>query len=239
MTSTTGAGSTSPSAVAEPRPAEPLSLVKKVQVGTSYVVSRLRRGPEADKASSFWGSMRDYHLTNDVEPVDIARSQWLANVVVPELGLSSLLEVGTNSGRNLEHIRKAHPQIELKGIDINQRALAFARAKGLDIQFELADANRWGEPQDRWDGVLTMSVLDHIPDEATGVLARNFAISARHVIAVELFDGSDGTRAVYKYSRNNKALFEHVGFETLTWEVAPHQYDSVKSLLWVYIGRRP
>src|SRR5271170_6253505 len=140
-----------------------------------YVRSRVRRGPEEDKASAFWGGLSDYHLTNDDDPVAINRSKWLADEIVPTLGLQSLLEVGTNSGRNLEYIRAANATIELKGIDVNAKAIDFARSKGLPIEFAVADANRWSEPADRWDGVLTMSVLDHIPDHAVERLAPNIA----------------------------------------------------------------
>lgn len=157
--------------------------------------------------------------------------------MVPSLQLRSLLEVGTNSGRNLEYIRRSHPGIELKGIDINPRAIEYANRKALDISFEVADANRWTEPPDRWDAALTMSVLDHIPDDAAEVLAKNLAISALHVVAVELWDGSHGQRAVYKYSRDTQALFERNGFDTMSWEKAPGQYNEKRSLLWVFIGR--
>jgi hypothetical protein len=203
-----------------------------------YLRSRLRRGPEADKASAFWGGLSDYHLTNDDSPVAISRSKWLAAEIVPMLGLQSLLEVGTNSGRNLAYIEATNPTMELKGIDVNAKAIDHARAKGLSIEFAVADANRWSEPPDRWDGVLTMSVLDHIPDEATEQLAANIALSARHVIAVELWDGSHGTRGAYKYSRDTQALFERHGFTTLRWEEAPGQYDQAHSMLWCYVGRR-
>lgn len=203
-----------------------------------YAVGRLRRGTEAERAGRYWGDLPDYHLTNDQDPLARERSRWLAETIVVELGATSLLEVGTNSGRNVEVIRSAHPEMRLKGIDINPRAIEHARGKGLDITFEVADANRWSEPHDAWDAALTMSVLDHIPDDATEVLAANLARSARSVIAVELWDGSAGERGVYKYSRDTRALFERQGFTTLRWEVAPGQYDEQRSLLWAYVGTR-
>lgn len=203
------------------------------------MASRVQRGPEASKASDYWGGLTDYHLSNDANPEGIERSRWLAESVVPGLGLQSLLEIGTNSGRNLDFIRRANVEIELKGIDVNLRAIEFARSKALpQIAFEVADANHWEEPDDRWDAALTMSVLDHIPDDATEVLASNIARSARHVIAVELWDESGGEWAVYKYSRDSRALFERHGFRTVTWEKAAGQYDEGNSLLWAYIGRR-
>ena len=153
--------------------------------------------------------------------------------------MASLLEVGTNSGRNLQVIRGAHPRVKLAGIDVNERAIAFAQSKGLDIDFRIADANRWEEPADAWDAILTMSVLDHIPEDAIESLAANMVKSAsRYVIAVELWDGSDGSRGAFKYSRSTKELFEKHGLHTLHWESSVGQYDTVQSRLWSYVGSR-
>jgi 2-polyprenyl-3-methyl-5-hydroxy-6-metoxy-1,4-benzoquinol methylase len=194
-----------------------------------------RQGSEADKATAYWAKLRDYHENNDVDAASIERSRWVAGIV-DTLGITSLLEVGTNSGRNLQVLRQSHPTMRLAGIDVNERAIAFANAKGLDIDFRVADANRWTEAPASWDAILTMSVLDHIPDDVIETLAENFARSAAHVIAVELWDGAGGTRGAYKYSRNTKELFEAHGFRTLRWERAVGQYDTATSLLWAYVG---
>jgi protein-L-isoaspartate O-methyltransferase len=216
---------------------DPHSVLARARRALAYFRGRLSPGPESSKASRYWGGLVDYHLSNDDDPVARARSQWLAEDVVPQIGATSLWEIGTNSGRNLEVIRSVHPTMRLKGTDVNPRAVEFAQAKGLDIEFALADANEWTEPERSWDAVLTMSVLDHIPDDATEALAANVAKTSRHVITVELWDGSAGSRGVYKYSRDNQALFERHGYTTLRWEVAPGQYDEEKSRLWVYVGR--
>jgi hypothetical protein len=194
-----------------------------------------RHGPEADKATAYWAGLRDYHERNDGDEASLERSRWVAGIV-DTLGIASLLEVGTNSGRNLQVLRQSHPTMRLAGIDVNERAIAFAKTKGLDIDFRVADANRWTEAPGSWDAILTMSVLDHIPDDVIGTLAGNFARSAAYVIAVELWDGAHGTRGAYKYSRNTKELFEAHGFRTLCWETAVGQYDTTSSPLWAYVG---
>jgi SAM-dependent methyltransferase len=219
--------------------AAPDSAISRAKRAVTYATSRLRGGPEERKAASYWGGLTDYHLSNDSDPIAIGRSRWLADSVVPALGLRSLLEVGTNSGRNLQYIAEANPGMDLKGIDVNPRAIEFALSKGLNIDFEIVDVNDWSEPPDRWDGALTMSVLDHIPDDAADRLAANIAVSARTVVSVELWDGSPGERGVYKYSRDTAALFARHGFEVVQWDVAPGQYDEERSLLWCYVGRGP
>jgi protein-L-isoaspartate O-methyltransferase len=196
-----------------------------------------REGPEAEKATAYWAALRDYHESNDEHAASLERSEWVSDQVA-NLGVSSLLEVGTNSGRNLQVVRRSHPGVRLAGIDVNQHAIAFAQAKGLDVDFRTADANSWEEGPGAWDAILTMSVLDHIPDEVIDRLAANFAMTASYVISVELWDGSHGTRGAYKYSRNTKELFERHGFRTLRWELAVGQYDTAESPLWAYVGRK-
>ncbi len=194
---------------------------------------------ETRKASLRWGSQRRFHLVADTHPHAIGRSNWIADEIVGPLGITSLLEIGTNSGRNLQIMKEKLPELVLSGIDINRRAIAYARKKDLDIDFRVADANRWSEPLDSWDALLTMSVLDHIPDEAIEQLADNMvATTRRYIIAFELWDGSHGTRGPYKYSRDTRELFESRSMRTLRWEVSPDQYDTEKSLLWVYVGER-
>src|SRR5579862_156514 len=194
------------------------SLTTRAKQAAIFAAGRLRPGSEAHKAATYWGSLPGYHLSNDDDARAIERSRWLADVIVPELGISSLLEVGTNSGRNLRIVHDAHPTMRLKGIDVNPKAIDFARLHAPGITFEVADANVWTEAPGAWDAALTMSVLDHIPDDATEVLAANLARSCRYVIAIELWSGDHGTRGVYKYSRDSRALFERHGFQTLRWE---------------------
>jgi hypothetical protein len=193
---------------------------------------------ESDAATAYWAGLREYHEKNDASHPALERSRWVSGVV-GTLAVASLLEVGTNSGRNLQVIRGAHPRVKLAGIDVNERAIAFARSKGLDIDFRIADANRWEEPANAWDAILTMSVLDHIPEDAIESLAANMVKSAsRYVIAVELWDGSHGSRGAFKYSRSTKELFENHGLHTLHWESSVGQYDTVQSRLWSYVGGR-
>jgi Methyltransferase domain len=191
---------------------------------------------ESVAATAYWAGLPDYHKKNDASAPALERSRWVSDVV-GKLGIESLLEVGTNSGRNLQVIRGMHPTTRLAGIDINQRAIAFAKSKQLDIDFRIADANHWTEGPDAWEAMLTMSVLDHIPDDVIESLAANMVSStSRYVITVELWDGSEGTRGEFKYSRSAKHLFERHGLHTLHWEPSVGQYDTAKSRLWSYVG---
>ena len=198
---------------------------------------RLRRLPEEDRATAYWAGLSDYHEANDRDPIGLARSRWLAEDLLVGLDVSSALEVGTNSGRNLAAVKAANPDARVKGIDVNERAIAYARTAHPEVEFELQDANRWVEATGVWDAILTMSVLDHIPDDAINALAANMVkTAARYVVCVELWDGSEGERGPYKYSRDTCALFERHGARTVRWERSPGQYDTEHSLLWLYVG---
>jgi SAM-dependent methyltransferase len=199
--------------------------------------SRLRHRDAADRATHYWANLPSYHETNDDDPTGIARSTWIAEELVPEFGIESLLEVGTNTGRNLAIVKATHPHVRVLGIDVNARAIEWGRRRHPDVEFLHQDANRWSLEPDSFDAILTMSVLDHVPDEAIDALAQNMVKTARTcVICVELWDGEDAERAAYKYSRDTRALFERHGARTIRWEQAPGQYDTATSLLWVYIG---
>lgn len=200
------------------------------------LTGRFGRRDESRRATRYWASLRSYHRGNDADPVARQRSEFLADVLVPEFGLRSLLEVGTNTGRNLGIAKQHHPALRAKGIDVNRRALEQAHRRYPAVEFVVQDANCWVEPGGAWDGVLTMSLLDHLPDAAAAVLARNIAASARFVICFELWDGRDGERGLYKYSRDTRGLFEPLGVHTRRWELAPGQYDRDLSTLWLYVG---
>lgn len=194
--------------------------------------------PESDAATAYWAGLRDYHKKNDASAPGLERSRWVSGVV-GTLDIASLLEVGTNSGRNLQVVHGEHPSTRLAGIDVNEDAIAFAKSKQLGIDFRIADANHWAEGPDAWEAILTMSVLDHIPDDVIESLANNMVSTAsRYVITVELWDGSDGTRGDFKYSRSAKDLFERHGLHTIHWEPSVGQYDTAKSRLWSYVGSK-
>lgn len=214
-----------------------MSLPDRFLEKRHQLASRFARRGEARRATRYWASLRSYHQHNEDDPRAIERSEFVAKTLVPELGLRSLLEVGTNTGRNLGIVKQHHPTLRAKGIDVNQRALDYARQRYPNVEFALQDANLWSEPPGTWDAILTMSLLDHVPDEAASRLARNMAASATYIICVEVWDGADGTRALYKYSRDYRQLFESLGVKTLRWELAPGQYDFGNSRLWLYVGK--
>jgi SAM-dependent methyltransferase len=193
------------------------------------------RTEEADRATNYWKRQRDYHVGED-DPRALERSRFVADVIVPELGIKSLLELGCNNGRNLAVLKERQPQVKTLGLDVHQEALEAARGRGLGLEVRQQDVNSLDEPPKSWDAVLTMSVLDHIPDYAVEELAAKIAVTARYVIAVEVWLGKDEETAAYKYSRDYRPVFERHGARTLRWELSPGQFDTVHTAFWAYVG---
>jgi hypothetical protein len=193
-------------------------------------------GKQTRDAAEYWASLSDCEIYYTDE-LGWQRSAWVASQVMAR-NVGSLLEIGTNSGRNLAAVRQASETVKLKGIDVNRIAIDFAREKNPSIDFDLVDANRWTEDLKSWDAIVTMSLIDHIPDEAIHTVVDNMISTARkYIICVELWDGSEGVRGLYKYSRDLRRLFEVRGVKTLIWEKAVGQYDQNSSPLWAYIGQ--
>ncbi|MCB1509848.1 MAG: methyltransferase domain-containing protein [Hyphomicrobiaceae bacterium] len=209
--------------------------VEKVQMWEERVRRIVAPGTQSKLAADYWAALTDCeNYYND--PLGRIRSRWVAEVI--ELyGAQSLLEIGCNSGRNLAEVHAAHPDVKLRGIDVNEVAIKYAREKNPAINYAVVDANVWNEGHKTWDATLTMSLIDHIPDEAIATLARNMVDTSRKlVICVELWDGTDGWRGLYKYSRDLRKVFEPLGVKTLKWEPAVGQYNTDVSLLWAYVG---
>jgi SAM-dependent methyltransferase len=99
-----------------------------------------------------------------------------------------ILEFGCFSGRNLLAIREAFAAAgeldpELVGLDINAKALDVGNEAGLDLRLGDETALH-GFADGQWDVVLTVSVLDHMPDP-TLALEQLARITARRLILIE------------------------------------------------------
>lgn len=85
--------------------------------------------------------------------------------VIRRLAPDTVLEMGCNTGRNLDLLRRSLPaQTSLRGFDINRRSIEYGMAKwGLDL--DVADESFFvSQPAGSVDVVFTVSVLDHLPE---------------------------------------------------------------------------
>jgi spore coat polysaccharide biosynthesis protein SpsF len=115
------------------------------------------------------------------------RVDWRARIpfwtqVINETGARSVYEFGCNSGWNLSAIRRAFPDVQLAGEDINPVALQQCALAGF-----AASVSRPGmyDPEPR-ELAFTAGVLIHIaPSNRQAFMQRVIDASARWVLAIE------------------------------------------------------
>jgi len=123
-----------------------------------------------------------------------------------------VLEVGTNVGRNLEHLRRAGFR-SLTGIELSRQAVQLmqleypnvareARILNLPVEdaiVELAD--------DGYDVVFTMAVLEHIHPDSEWVFREMTRVMRRLLITIEDEQGVSERH----FPRNYERIFEPLG----------------------------
>jgi len=116
-----------------------------------------------------------------------------------------VLEIGSGGGHFLQRLLgKGKP--ELRGIELNSKAVSEARAKGLDVTNETIDefAKKNAES---FDVVCSMQVLEHITE------IRSFILSSLQVL-------KKGGQMIICVPNNNPFLYRHDFFHTLN--LPPH-----------------
>ncbi len=82
----------------------------------------------------------------------------------------SLLDVGCGDGRLIHMIKSLVPRIS--GVDLSERAIAFARAFNPDVDFLCGDVAQVSE---KYAWVTLVEVMEHIPDHQMPEFVRNIA----------------------------------------------------------------
>ncbi len=133
-----------------------------------------------------WEKIRRSYFPSDMNDKAHKRSRWFADCL-SEFEFGSVLEVGSNCGRNLYHIKNKYPDVKVAGIDVNENAVEFARNK-VDGDFfccsacDIADEVK----SKKYDIVFTMAVLIHIPPrDIEGVIDSMISLADKAVIHIE------------------------------------------------------
>lgn len=90
--------------------------------------------------------------------------------MLPQLGIESVLDVGSGTGRGLIKLRQEAPRIRIVGVEPSSELRAIGHAKGLRVdQLIDGDAMRLDFPDGSFDLVCEFGALHHIPDPRKAV----------------------------------------------------------------------
>jgi len=139
-----------------------------------------------------WETLRNSYFPDDLNAKAHKRSNWACGIL-RQTAFTSILELGCNCGRNLYHLQKQSPEVEIAGIDINPEALEFAqdKVKGQLVCGSIYELDKVF--QRRFDVVFTMAVLIHIvPQDIDFILEHILRLSTKAIVHFE-YNGA-GTR---------------------------------------------
>jgi len=120
-------------------------------------------------------------------PPATKRSKWFVEQL-KRYEFDSIGEIGFFAGRNLRYIKEAFPGKEIAGIEVNPKAVRFAREKlGKDVKLLCEDLHDLNSVDWEADVVFTSGVLIHVPpDDMHTVIKFNIIPSAaKYVMHLE------------------------------------------------------
>lgn len=138
----------------------------------------------------FWASDfgDEYIGRNQGEPLLAAKTAILGRALATcSRPLDSVLELGSNVGLNLQALRRLLPEAQLAGVEINAQAHAeLAEIEGVEAHLGSVVDFRPGR---RWDMVLCMGFLIHVPPETLpGVYETVLACAERYILVNEYYN---------------------------------------------------
>lgn len=86
------------------------------------------------------------------------------SAAIAETGSRAHLDIGCGDGALIHLLRQRHPDIELAGIDYDQRAIAWARMFTPDADFHAGDLHD-AKFDTQWQSASLIEVIEHIPPD--------------------------------------------------------------------------
>ena len=178
-----------------------------------------------NQQEQFWaGSFGDEYTARN--RVDWRKRVPFWSMILDLTGARSVYEFGCNAGWNLSAIRRAYPDVSVRGIDINVKAVDQALQAGLPV-------SRSAEPIDDAELVFTSGVLIHVgPEQLEKTMVQIVEASYDYVLAIEYASVSKNVEAlVYRgnedrlWRRDYGNLYEKMGLRMVATGPAGDAFD--------------
>jgi 2-polyprenyl-3-methyl-5-hydroxy-6-metoxy-1,4-benzoquinol methylase len=131
--------------------------------------------------SSTHGNKQKHNSSNPVQRALIGHFLRRVSDLVIARAPRRILEVGCGEGFVLRALRDAGVRCPMRGIDFSESAIAEARERVPDAEFEVQDAAKLAADGERYDVVLMIEVLEHLPDPKR-MLSVLSQLAERHVV---------------------------------------------------------
>ena len=144
---------------------------------------------ELSEQEQFWrGAFGDqYAGRNQGQSLVAANLALFAKALARTSRLESLLELGTNTGNNLQALHQLLPTCALQGVEINAQAQACAQALGIA---DVWHGSLFDYPHDRtFQLTLSKGVLIHLaPELLPAAYAQLYQLSQRYILICEYYN---------------------------------------------------
>lgn len=161
--------------------------------------------------------------------------------------LESLLELGTNTGNNLQALHQLLPGCQLHGVEINARACEQANALGIA---EVWQGSLFDYPRERrFDLTLSKGVLIHLAPELLATAYEQLhALSGRYILLAEYYNpvpvevsyrGNSGK--LFKRDFAGEMLDRYSDLQLLDYGFGYHRDRQfpVDDVTWFLLEKRP
>ena len=115
-------------------------------------------------------------------PPATKRSKWFVEQLKSVNNFASICEVGFFSGRNLHYIYQSFPAVSVAGIEINQKAVDFAKKKLPKADLRRMDLHDFRSMDKTFDIVFTSGVMIHVPPDEIAEVLSSFVMKANKYV---------------------------------------------------------
>lgn len=151
------------------------------------------------------------------------------------MSFDSLLEVGCSAGPNLLKIKKAFPDAELHGVDINAESIAVAKKKVPGVTFSVGFIDKLPYEKKKFDVVLADAVLMYTkPADIKKTLRELDGVTRNAMIIIDRYAEKDSIVG-HVWGRNYPKLLTAMGYDVTTHKITEQEWNSSKN--WVKYGR--